>query len=272
MQFLTEPAPRRDLVMPVLAGVSRIVAANPGPMTYHGTNTYLIEQADGITVLDPGPDDAVHVRAIVAATAGRVARILVSHSHADHFGAVAALRAATGAPVCAYRTPQDGAVVPDIGLVDGDAVGALTVVHTPGHAADHLCFARADGVLFTADHVMGWSTTVVSPPHGDMVAYFASLHRLLAREDRVYLPAHGPLIDTPAAYVRSLLDHRSQRETAILAALGHGSADPAGLVVTVYGDIPLNLRRAAERNVVSHLQKLLAEGRVRTDGAVWDIA
>jgi len=272
MRFLTEPEPERGVALDVLPGVRRIVADNPGPMTYHGTNTYLIETADGISVLDPGPDSPGHVDAIVAATGGRVGRILVSHTHRDHFGAAAALKVATGAPTYGYRESAEAAFTPDVGLADGEAVAGLTAIHTPGHAADHLCFAMPGGVLFTADHVMPWSTSVVSPPGGDMAAYFASLRLLLERDDEIYLSGHGPKLEHPLPYVRELLEHRTAREDAIAAALADGPASPERLTELLYPHLDPRLRRPAERNVLAHLLKLETEGRARRDGNIWRTA
>ena len=266
MAFLTEDVPAYGVPVTVAPGVRRIVARNPGRMTYHGTNTYPLDGADGVSVLDPGPDDADHLAAVLAA-AGKVARIIVTHSHHDHVGNLAALRATTAAPVYA-QAPQ---LSPDHVLADGDEVAGWRLLHTPGHAADHFCLARADGVLMTADHVMGWSTSVVSPPEGDMAAYFASLRRLLAREDAVYLPGHGPAIDTPRAYAQFLLDHRQGREDAILAVLGHGAADIETLVAALYVGLAEALVPMAKRNVLAHLQKLAVEERAVEDGAVWVI-
>ncbi|MBN8892325.1 MAG: MBL fold metallo-hydrolase [Rhodospirillales bacterium 70-18] len=272
MALLTEPLPERGAKLEVLAGIARVVAANPGPMTYHGTNTWLIEAADGFTVLDPGPDDPAHLAAVLAATGGRVARILLSHTHIDHLAGLPALVAATGAPTWGFHTPQDPAFVPDHTLSDNDRVGEWTALHTPGHASDHLCFARDDGVVFSADHVMGWSSTVVSPPHGDMVAYFASLDRMLAREDRIYLPGHGPAITDPRGHVAFLRDHRLQREAAILAQLAAGPQTTLALVRALYSQVNPALHRAAERNVTAHLDKLRAEGRAAPEGEVWRLA
>ena len=272
MAFLTEPEPARDVPLPVLPGIVRLVAPNPGPMTYHGTNTYLIDGPDGATVLDPGPDNAAHVQAILRETGGRVARILLSHTHRDHLGALPALRAATGAPACGFRHSQEPGFTPDRPLDDGDTVAGWTALHTPGHAADHLCFARDDGVIFTADHVMTWSTSIVSPPQGDMAAYFASLHRLLGRADRVLLPGHGPPLEAPQAYLRDLLAHRQQREAAVLAAIGARPRTPAALVDIIYAPVDPRLRAAAERNVLAHLLKLHAEGRAAPQGEHWHAA
>jgi glyoxylase-like metal-dependent hydrolase (beta-lactamase superfamily II) len=272
MRFQTEPEPVRGVAEEVAPGIRRIVADNPGPMTYHGTNTYLIDAADGITVLDPGPDSQAHVAAVLAAGGGRIARILLTHTHRDHLGAVAAVKAATGAPSIGYQRSADPGFTPDIALGDGDAVAGLTAIHTPGHAADHLCFALPGGMLFTGDHVMPWSTSVVNPPNGDMAAYFASLQILLNRDDRLYLSGHGPAIADPHPYVRELLEHRIARENAIAAALADGAASTERLTERIYRDVDPRLRRAAERNVLAHLLKLEGEGRARREGDAWRLA
>ena len=272
MDFLTEPEPVRGVAIPVIPGISRIVAANPGSMTYHGTNTYVIAGDDGASVLDPGPDDPAHVQAILRATGGRVARILLSHTHPDHLGAVPALRAATGAPAYGHRQSQTPAFTPDIALDDGDTVAGWAALHTPGHAAEHLCFARADGVILTADHVMTWSTSVVSPPAGDMGAYVGQLRRLLARDDRLLLPGHGPPLADPRAYLTFLLTHREQREAAVLAAIAAGRRTPAALVDLLYPQLDPRLRGAAERNVLAHLLKLQDEGRAKPQDGAWRAA
>ena len=271
MGFSSEPEPARGVATPVLPGVRRIVADNPGPMTYHGTNTFLLDGPDGITVIDPGPDDAGHVAAIMAAAPTGIARILLTHTHADHWGGLPALRQATGAPVYAYAVSADPAFTADKLLQDGDEVAGLTAVFTPGHAADHLCFAAADGVLFTGDHVMAWSSSVVSPPKGDMQAFMDSLNRLLTRDDRTYLSGHGPLLHDPHPYVETLLRHRLAREEAIAAAVGASAApaDAHGLTIALYAKANPVLLRAAERNVLAHLLKLERDGRIRRDGDLW---
>lgn len=262
MAYHSETEPLRGVALACAKGVRRIVANNPGPMTYHGTNTYLLKGPDGISVLDPGPDDAAHVAAVLA-SAGSVARILVSHGHLDHVGGLKAMRAATGAPVFAF----DQKLSPDHLMHDGDVVAGWTVLHTPGHAADHVALARADGVVMTADHVMGWSSSMVSPPEGDMSAYFASLHRLLARSDRLYLPGHGPAITDPQTYGQFLLAHRMQREASILAALDDRPQDAAALVDAIYTGLLAPLHKAAQRNVSAHLLKLRQDGlAVERDG------
>ena len=269
LAFLTEPVPERGVLHPVMPGVSRIVADNPSRMTYHGTNTYLLEDTDGVTVLDPGPDEAAHVADILRLSPGPIVRILLSHTHRDHFGAVAALKAVTGAPTLGWHTSADHAFTPDIKIQDGDTVVGMEAVHTPGHAADHLCFARPDGVLFSADHVMGWSSSIVSPPGGDMAAYIASLQRLLARAETTYLPGHGPALTDPHPYVQALVDHRTAREVGIAAALQSGPRTTKALVDSLYSKIDPILKMAAERNVLAHLMKLQTEGRVTQRGDEW---
>lgn len=276
MAFLTEPEPERGTVLPVLPGVSRIVAANPGPMTYHGTNTYLIEAADGLVVLDPGPDEPEHVDAILHATGGKVDLILLSHTHLDHVGALPALRDATGAPTAGYRESALDSFDPDTKLDDGDRVAGMPAIYTPGHAADHLCyeFHTKDGraVLFSADHVMSWNSSVVSPPGGDMRAYISSLKRMLDRQDDIFLPGHGPPLPEPRKLTRALLFHRMERERSILARVAKAPASVPALRAALYSQTHPRLQRAAERNVLAHLLKLEAEGKVTRDGEMWRAA
>ncbi len=273
MAFLTEPEPERDVVLPVITGVRRIVAANPSPMTYHGTNTYLIETKDGLVVLDPGPDDATHVDAILRATDRKVDLILLSHTHHDHLGATAALAEATGAPTAGFRHSADPSFDPAIKLDDGADIAGMLALHTPGHAADHLCFAFAAledrAVLFSADHVMSWNSSVVSPPGGDMRDYFASLRRVLDRSDDVFLPGHGPPLPDPRRLTRALLLHRMERERSIVGRLQKEPMTVVGLREALYSQTHPRLQRAAERNVLAHLLKLQAEGRADLDGEVW---
>jgi glyoxylase-like metal-dependent hydrolase (beta-lactamase superfamily II) len=266
MAYLTEAQPPRGMVTQAAPGIRRIVADNPGPMTYHGTNTYLIDGPDGTIVLDPGPQDLAHTQAVLAA-AGRVSAIWITHSHHDHVGGLPALREATGAPVFAFAA----SVTPDHLLADGARLSGWSVLHTPGHAPDHLCFSRADGTLFSGDHVMGWSSTVVSPPDGSMSAYFTSLRRLLARSDSLFLPGHGPAITAPRAYATFLMAHRQGREDAILAALAEQPQQSGMLVTRLYADIAPALHPVAERNVLAHLQKLVEEGRAILGDAGWTI-
>lgn len=275
--------------------VLRVVAANPSPMTHTGTASYLVGARE-IAVIDPGPDDPAHVAALLAAlpAGARITAILVTHTHRDHSPAAAALRAATGAPTYGFgphgagmseamRALRDAgfaigggegadtAFSPDVTLGDGDAVtGAgwrLTAVHTPGHLSNHLCFAlEGTGILFTGDHVMGWATTMISPPEGDMTGFMASLTRLRARGDRLFLPGHGPAVTDPAATLDAQFGHRRTREAQIIAELTRGPATPREMTRTIYARVDPRLWPAAERNVLAHLLGLVAEGRVAPRG------
>lgn len=274
--LLTEPEPPRGVALPVAPGIHRLVADNPGAMTYHGTNTYLIDTPDGVVVLDPGPNAPTHTAGILAATGGNLAKILLTHTHRDHLDGVPALAAATGAPTCGYRHSAAPDFTPDIPIDDGAEIAGLTAIFTPGHAADHLCYAMPSGslsagVLFSGDHVMGWSTSTIGPPGGNMIDYFASLNRLLARNDPVYLPGHGPPLPDPLPYVRDLLAHRVAREQAILAALQPGPASARALMESIYAKLSPALQMAAERSVAAHLAKLEAESRVVREGAIYRV-
>ncbi len=268
MGFLTEAVPPRHTALGVLPGITRIVADNPGVMTYHGTNTYLVEGDAGLVVIDPGPEDATHIADILAAAASRaISLILLTHTHADHSGAVPGLKAASGAPIAAFKAPAKPGFAPDIALADGEEISGFTAVFTPGHAADHLCFAFAgaagEKILFSGDHVMSWSSSIVSPPEGDMGDYYRSLQLLLTREDDVFLPGHGPLLTQPRALTAELLSHRQRREKTLMAELARQNWSVAGLAAKLYSKQDPYLKAAAQRNVLAHLLKLKAEGAVK---------
>jgi glyoxylase-like metal-dependent hydrolase (beta-lactamase superfamily II) len=254
-------------------------APNPGPMTERGTNTWILGQGQ-VAVIDPGPDIGQHLEAILAALepGERVSHILITHPHLDHSALAPRLAARTGAPILAFNpTPADRLAeagglhpgfAPDILLSDGGKVeGAgwsLTVLHTPGHLGSHLCFASGDK-CFTGDHVMGWSSTIVSPPEGDMGDYMASLAKLALQRWSEFLPGHGSVITDPAARLAELINHRRMREEQVLAALHDGPASAGALVPRLYPDLPPALRTAAERNVLAHLLHLSRRGLVRCD-------
>jgi glyoxylase-like metal-dependent hydrolase (beta-lactamase superfamily II) len=268
MTFLSEPEPPRGVAQAVLPGIRRVVARNPSVMTCHGTNTFLLEGADGLTVIDPGPDDAEHVADVLRAAGGTpITRIVLTHAHSDHYGAVKALKAATGAPAWGYHTSGSPAgFTADHSLYDGDEVAGLQAVFTPGHAQDHLSFAYhlpgIGQILFSGDHVMAWSSSIVNPPDGNMVDYYRSLELLLPRPDVLYLPAHGPAEPNPQALVESLLKHRQMREATILTELRNGPSTVRSIAERLYAKTDPYLKIAAERNVLAHLQKLQAEALV----------
>jgi glyoxylase-like metal-dependent hydrolase (beta-lactamase superfamily II) len=245
------------------------VAQNPSLMTYRGTNSYLVDTPAGLVVIDPGPDNEAHLNALLAAIGDTpLAGIIATHSHHDHIDCAAALRMRTGAPLLRMATDFGAAHPVDQALSEGDVSHGLRVLHTPGHAPDHICLAQDDGILFSGDHVMSWSSSTVSPPNGNMSDYYSSLRRLIARADTLYLPGHGPPLSAPQVYVEHLLDHRLRRERDILEMLKSGVHAPRDFVEKLYFRRDPRLFPAAERNVIAHLEKLEGEGLVRqTDGA-----
>lgn len=270
-------------------GIRRVLAGNPSPFTFTGTQTYIVGEGE-VGVIDPGPDLPDHVASILAATAGEtIAAILCTHTHRDHSPASRTLAAATGAPIigCAPLALDDDGpradaafdfdYAPDRVLADGEAVEGpnwrLVAVATPGHTSNHLCLSLAGtGALFTGDHVMGWSTTIVSPPDGDMSDYMQSLDLLLKRDDKVYYPAHGPAVEKPHRHVRALITHRKMREQQILRRLGEAEGHIPSMVESMYQGTDPRLFPAAGRSVLAHLVDLEARGLVLREGDIWRLA
>jgi len=268
-------------------GIARVLAPNPSAFTYYGTQSYLIGE-DEVAVIDPGPDLPEHLDALEQAIAGRpIVAIMCTHTHRDHSPAARPLAARTGAPIigCAPLALEtvgpradasfDGDYAPDRALEDGEALQvdghAVTAVATSGHTSNHLCFAYR-GALFSGDHVMGWSTTVVVPPDGDMAAYMASLDKLRQRDDRVYYPAHGPAVKNPQQYVRHLVGHRMQREKQILGLVGEGPRPIPDIVANAYPGLDPRLTVAAGGSVLAHLVDLERRGLVERRGEAWKAA
>ena len=265
--------------------IRRVVANNPGPFTFRGTGVYIVGKSD-VGVIDPGPDQPEHVAALQRALAGeRVTHIFVTHRHLDHSPAARPLQAATGAPIYASGVAprfsaddfvaeegDDLGFVPDIVVNDGDAFSGpgwtLEALFTPGHTSDHTCFAlREENALFSGDHIMGWSTTVISPPDGDMDAYLASLERVRARDFTTLWPTHGPPVREVRAFVQGYLDHRLDREAQIIAQLRAGRTRIMDMIPIMYADVDKRLYPAAAHSVLAHLVRLVKLGRVRCDGA-----
>jgi glyoxylase-like metal-dependent hydrolase (beta-lactamase superfamily II) len=270
----------------VAAGVRRIVANNPSPYTFLGTNTYLVGHGQ-VVVIDPGPADEAHLKAIAKATKGeRLTQILITHSHRDHCDGARALQAELGGEILGFGptggargagTPGlgtafvDPAFVPDRTLEDGDEIKGrgftLDVLHTPGHAPDHLCFALVgQRTMFTGDHVMGWNTTVIAPPEGNMAKFLASMERLLRRHDKIFLPAHGGRIQTPQRVVKAYIMHRQWREQTILKCLDEGARTIPQIVAKIHGGLDAKLKEAAALSVLAHLEYLSERGMVATEG------
>jgi glyoxylase-like metal-dependent hydrolase (beta-lactamase superfamily II) len=273
----------------VYPGVRRLLCNNPGPFTFKGTVSYIVGR-DRVAVIDPGPLDDAHIKALLDAVRGEtITHILVTHTHRDHSPAAARIKAATGAPTFGegpHRAARelhldeaprldasgDRDFRPDTALADGDVVAGdgwtLEAVATPGHTANHMAFALKDSeILFSGDHVMAWSTPVVAPPDGAMSDYMASLEKLLHRPEAIYLPGHGGAVRDAPRFVESYIRHRRGREQSILSRLAEGEADIPTLVQRIYIGLDPRLTRAAGLSVFAHLEDLVVRGLVVTDGS-----
>ncbi|MBV9065737.1 MAG: MBL fold metallo-hydrolase [Methylobacteriaceae bacterium] len=278
--------PKADEVQQVSPLIRRVLAPNPGPFTFTGTCTYIVGRGE-LAIVDPGPDNAEHVQALIEATKGeRVANILVTHTHRDHAPASRALQAATGAAIVGCRpyeprhanaqaagldAAHDTDYRPARVLSEGDTVEGpgftLEAIATPGHASNHLAFAlREENALFSGDHVMAWSTSIVAPPDGSMNDYMASLEKLRDRSETIYWPGHGGPVREPQRYLRALIHHRHQRETAILTRIKAGDTLIPEMVERIYEGLDARLKGAAALSVLAHLEDLVARGVVRADG------
>ncbi len=272
----------------VVPGVRRVLAPNPSPFTFRGTNTYIVGRGD-VAIIDPGPDDAAHKAALERAIEGEtVSAVVVTHTHRDHSPLATAIARAHGAKTYGFgphrpaRPPHPGEdqrldasndtdFVPDAALPDGARVEgdgwALTAVHTPGHTSNHICLELdGTGTLFAGDHVMAWSTTIVAPPDGSMADFMASLEKLAERDDRLYLPGHGGALREPQRFVRLLALHRRQRETAILKRLQDGVHTIPAIVEQIYKGLDPRLFTAAGLSVLAHIEDLVERGAVACDG------
>ena len=276
-----------DVVDEPMPGIRRVMANNPGPFTFRGTISYIIGRGK-VAILDPGPDDAGHVAALLDVVRNEtVTHIIVTHTHLDHSPAVKVVKAATGAKTYAegpHRPSRDthpGDIVrpadrdfrPDFALKDGDVVEgddwSLEAVTTPGHTTNHLAFAwRGTDVLFSGDHVMGWSTSIVAPPDGSMADYVASLHKLRQRKETLYFPGHGPAIANAPEFVDHFIAHRKEREQSILQHLRDGPCDVSAIVGSAYVGLDPRLVAAARMTVLAHLEDLVARGLAKADGGL----
>ncbi|MEM7406825.1 MAG: MBL fold metallo-hydrolase [Pseudomonadota bacterium] len=265
--------------------VRRVIAHNPSPFTYTGTGTYIIGRGK-VAIVDPGPSDEDHVAAVLKAVEGEtITHVLVTHTHSDHSPGCRILARSTDAPTYAFGPHGSGKAAqgivvdeggdmdfdPDFRVDDGDVIEGdgwtVECLHTPGHTSNHICFGlREESALFSGDHVMGWSTSIVSPPDGDMGDYLRSLHKLLGREDLHYWPTHGPRVDGPRRLVRAFIEHRRARDAQILACLGDNVREIREMVPRMYQGVATALYPAAARSVLAHLVEMVADGRVGCEG------
>ncbi|HXC56800.1 MAG TPA: MBL fold metallo-hydrolase [Rhizomicrobium sp.] len=270
--------------------ISRVVAGNPGPFTFKGTGVYIVGGRD-VAVIDPGPDLPEHVEALKRVLAGRrVTHILVTHCHSDHSPAAQPLKEWSGAKTYAFGPHGSGKddgpkveaggdmdFVPDVRVRDGEIVAGngftFEGVHTPGHTSNHMCYAlKEEKALFTGDHIMGWSTTVVTPPDGDMAQYIASVEKLQARDDCTLYPTHGAPIVQPGPFLAAYREHRLEREAQVLAGIAAGRDTIPALVAHMYADVNPGLWPAASRSVLAHLIKLEREGHVVQNGGFYRLS
>lgn len=290
IQFDRNFEARPGVAEEIAPGVRRILCDNPSPFTFKGTNTYIVGKGS-VAVIDPGPADPRHIEAILSALGNEtVAQILVTHTHRDHSPAAAAIAQATGAKIFAegpHRAARelhlgeavpldsggDHDFVPDHRLADGEIVEGkdygLETVYTPGHTANHVAFAlRSTNILFSADHVMGWATSIVAPPDGSMSDYMASLYKLAKRPESIYLPGHGGIVKDAHKLVQQYIEHREAREAAILRKLSRGESDIPGIVQAIYIGLDPRLAKAAALTTYAHLETLVERDLVKTDGSL----
>ena len=283
--FVREMSFEYAVLKTVAPGLRRMVVNNPGGFTFHGTNTYVIGTGE-VAVVDPGPRNEHHFNSLVKALDGEtVTHILLTHTHMDHSPAAKPLKAATGAKTYGYGPHGSGKIdtgikveeggdmefVPDVAIRHGDVIEgknwSVECVYTPGHTSNHMCFALPEKTgLITGDHVMGWSTSVIAPPDGDMKNYMASLDLLVERKDKVLWPAHGDAIRNPEIFLREFIAHRHEREVQISDCIADGLTDIPAMVKRIYANVDERLHRPAAMSVLAHLQYMLVTGRVSCDG------
>ncbi len=288
LTFDMEFSPAYGTPVPIADGVERLTVNNPSPFTFHGTNTYIVG-GSSVAVIDPGPDNEAHFQALMAALEGRdVTHIFVSHTHRDHSPLARRLKEATGAVTVAegphraarplhagetnpFAESADVDFIPDIAVADGQTIEgdgwALSALHTPGHTANHAAFAlEGSGVVFSADHVMAWATTIVAPPDGSMADFMASVDKLLERDDKIFFPGHGGPVKEPTSFLRGLRTHRRMRERAVLERIRAGDRLIPDMVKVIYASTDPRLHGAAALSVLAHLEDLVEKGRVVTEG------
>jgi glyoxylase-like metal-dependent hydrolase (beta-lactamase superfamily II) len=264
--------------------VKRVIAKNPGPFTYTGTGTFIVGTKE-LAIIDPGPIDDDHLKAIIKTTGkNKISHIIVTHTHNDHSPLSKPLQEITGAPIYSYfneamdtktnnqfEEGYDISFKPDVIVKDGDLINGfdwtLEAIHTPGHTSNHMCYSLLEEkILFSGDHVMGWSTTVIVPPDGDMDEYLKSLEKLLDRNDNIYLPTHGKQIDNPHDLVNKYIEHRINREEQIIKAIKSGNFKINEMVKIIYSDVDPGLHPAASMSTLAHLNRMIKNKIIKVNG------
>jgi glyoxylase-like metal-dependent hydrolase (beta-lactamase superfamily II) len=281
MDFDLSLKPRYGVAEKITPRIQRLTAPNPGPFTFHGTGVYIVGTGDHVAVIDPGPDMPEHIEALKRALTGRtVSHILITHTHADHSPAARPLADWSGAPIFGFGVHaetdevEEGGrhlFVPDVKVKDGDRIAGadftFTALHTPGHMANHVCYGlEEDKALFTGDHVMGWSTTVIAPPDGNMGDYLRSLEKVIARGDAILYPTHGSPIPDPENFLHAYLLHRKMREAQIAGCLSRGFETISDIVAKLYPGLDTALTYAAALTVQAHLEHLIEQGKASRNG------
>jgi glyoxylase-like metal-dependent hydrolase (beta-lactamase superfamily II) len=286
MDFDQSLEPRYGVAEQISPLIQRLLAPNPGPFTFHGTGVYIVGGGKSVAVIDPGPDLPEHIEALKRALDGRkVSHILITHTHRDHSPAARPLAEWSGAPTYGFgphaetNDVEDGGdrlFTPDVLVADGDWIlgenFTIAALHTPGHTANHICYAlEEEKAVFTGDHVMGWSTSVIAPPDGNMGDYLRSLEKLIARDDAILYPTHGSPIPDPEPFLHAYLIHRRMREAQIAASLARGTDTIPAIVAKLYAGLQPVLTRAAALTVQAHLEHMIEEGKAVRDGTRYSL-
>lgn len=266
--FVAEDVPERGVPLFVCEGIRRIVAPNASAMTYHGTNTYLVEAPSGVIVIDPGPRSGDHLRALCAATGRKVEAIFLTHGHSDHIGLARPLAAMTGARIYGSKLLVDSGDA-QMPLIDGETYSGLMVLNTPGHTADHLCLRRDDGTTFTGDHVLSWALTAIMSPDGDVDRYLGSLERLRSVRPSRLLPGHGPESRQPQALIDYVIGRVKKKERQTLELLLEHPSSVERMIATTYGALSEGVRNAAMRSLLPFLARLEKLGQAKEEGGTW---
>lgn len=268
--YISEIEPARNVAIPVAGTVTRLVAPNPSIMTYHGTNTYIVQSKSGLVIIDPGPDEPSHIARLISACSAPVSYILLTHHHADHSGAVEAIRRQTNARLAAAKNSGYRGGKIDIHLSDEDRLADITAIETPGHTEDHLCY-QFGRIIFTGDHVMGWASTAILTPEGNASRYLASLRHLATFNARHFFPGHGPKVGNTKRYISYLIENMEEKERKLLSTLAHRPSELDQIISDAHGELSNDMRHVARRTIEAQLLKLEGAGKIIREERIWRV-